>query len=340
MRKLPPFVKPMLAKLSTLPADESRWAFEVKWDGIRAIARSTPARLSLLTRNQIDRTAHYPELAVLAELLGSHTAMLDGEIVTFDEQGRPSFQGLAGHDAPSARLASYMVFDLLWLDGDSLLHLPYLERRERLFDLDLDGDRVKVPAHFVGEGTALLAASKEQQLEGIVAKRLDSRYVPGGRRGDWLKIKNLNSQELVIGGWLPGKGSRTGRVGALLIGYYDTDEHGSPVLRYAGRVGTGFNDRELERLGDALRARARETSPFVGTQPPREARFVRPELVAEIEFREWTRDGMLRHPSYKGLREDKDAREVVRERPASAACSVYVPQSAIDPASLRVIRNR
>jgi bifunctional non-homologous end joining protein LigD len=180
MRRLPPFVMPMLAKLSTLPADESHWAFEVKWDGIRAIARCTPARLNLLTRNQIDRTARYPELASLTEALGSHSAMLDGEIVAFDEHGRPSFQGLAGNDAPSARLASYMVFDLLWLDGDSLLDLPYLERRERLFELKLEGDRVKVPAHFVGEGTALLAASKEQQLQGIVAKRLDSPTFPAG----------------------------------------------------------------------------------------------------------------------------------------------------------------
>jgi bifunctional non-homologous end joining protein LigD len=316
MTEMPQFVKPMLAKLSTLPTDQADWAFEVKWDGIRAIARSEPGRLKLLTRNEIDRTTRYPELGVLTEGLGSHSAMLDGEIVTFDEQGRPSFQGLASHDEAGARLASYMVFDLLWLDGQSLLDLPYMQRRERLLALELDGDRVKVPAHFVGEGTALLAASKEQQLEGIVAKRLDSRYVPGSRRGEWLKIKNVSSQELVIGGWLPGQKSRAGRLGALLIGYYDTDEHGSPVLRYAGRVGTGFTDRELERLGAMLHARARKTSPFVGTQPPRDARFVRPDLVAEIEFREWTRDGSLRHPSYKGLREDKDAREVVRERPA------------------------
>jgi bifunctional non-homologous end joining protein LigD len=313
---MPRFVKPMLAKLSTLPADESQWAFEVKWDGIRAIARFQAGGLKLLSRNEIDRAGRYPELAVLGEALGSHSAMLDGEIVTFDQQGRPSFQGLASHDEPGARQASYMVFDLLWLDGQSLLDLPYLERRERLLALELDRDRVKVPAHYIGEGTALLAASKEQDLEGIVAKRLDSRYVPGGRRGEWLKIKNVSSQELVIGGWLPGKKGRSGRVGALLVGHYEPDEAGSPVLRFAGGVGTGFTDRELERLGKKLHTRARKTSPFAGTQPPREARFVTPDLVAEIEFREWTDAGSLRHASYKGLREDKDAREVVRERPA------------------------
>ena len=313
---MPRFVKPMLAKLSTLPADESLWAFEVKWDGIRAIARCEPGRLKLLSRNEIDRATRYPELAGLGEALGSHSAMLDGEIVTFDAQGRPSFQGLASHDEPGARQASYMVFDLLWLDGESLLDLPYLERRERLLALELDRDHVKVPANYIGEGTALLAASREQDLEGIVAKRLDSAYVPGGRRGEWLKIKNVSSQELVIGGWLPGKKGRAGRLGALLVGHYETGEDGAPALRFAGGVGTGFTDRELERLGKKLQARARKSSPFVGTQPPREARFVRPNLVAEIEFREWTRDGSLRHPSYKGLREDKDARAVVRERPA------------------------
>jgi len=131
-----------------------------------------------------------------------------------------------------------------------------------------------------------------------------------------LKIKNVSSQELVIGGWLPGRKGRSGRLGALLVGHYETDKAGSPVLRYAGGVGTGFTNLELERLGQKLHARARKTSPFVGAQPPREARFVRPDLVAEIEFREWTRDGSLRHPSYKGLREDKNAREVVRERRA------------------------
>ena len=313
---MPRFVKPMLAKLSTLPADESLWAFEVKWDGIRAIARFQAGGLKLLSRNEIDRAARYPELAMLGEAIGSHSAMLDGEIVTFDEQGRPSFQGLAEHDAPGAGQASYMIFDLLWLDGESLLDLPYLERRERLLALELNGDRVKVPAHYIGEGTALLAASREQDLEGIVAKRLDSPYVPGGRRGEWLKIKNVSSQELVIGGWLPGKKGRSGRLGALLVGHYETGGNGAPALRYAGGVGTGFTNRELERLGKKLHARARKTSPFVGAQPPREARFVRPDLVAEVEFREWTRDGSLRHPSYKGLREDKDPREVVRERRA------------------------
>ena len=151
-------------------------------------------------------------------------------------------------------------------------------------------------------------------MEGVVAKRLDSPYRPGRRTDEWLKIKNVNRQELVIGGWLPGKGARAGRLGALLMGYYEPDEEGQPVLRYAGRVGTGFNEQELERLGRELAARTRSASPFAGTQPPRGARFVEPELVAEIEFRQWTHDRILRHSSYKGLREDKPAAEVRMER--------------------------
>jgi bifunctional non-homologous end joining protein LigD len=148
----------------------------------------------------------------------------------------------------------------------------------------------------------------------VLAKRLDSRYAPGKRSGEWLKIKNVNRQELVIGGWLPGKGSRAGRIGALLMGYYEPDEHSQQVLRYAGRVGTGFKERDLELLGRELQARSRDTSPFTGAQPPRGARFVEPELVAEIEFAHWTDDRILRHSSYKGLRDDKPATAVLREQ--------------------------
>ena len=156
----------------------------------------------------------------------------------------------------------------------------------------------------------MLAAAVEQRLEGVVAKRLDSPYRPGRRTDEWLKIKHVNRQELVIGGWLPGKGARAGRLGALLMGYYESGENRRRVLRYAGRVGTGFNEDDLERLGKKLAAIPRSTSPFSGTQPPRGANFVEPKLVAEIEFRQWTHDRILRHSSYKGLREDKPAKEV------------------------------
>lgn len=318
--ELPDFVEPMLARLSTMPADESGWAFEIKWDGIRAIARSEPGRIHLLTRNGNDVTAAYPELRALNRALGSHSALLDGEIVAFDEQGKPSFQALQprihlrGETAVRREAAvtpvTYAIFDLLWLDGHSLMELPYSERRERLAALKLDGERWRVPASHPGEGSALLAATKAQGLEGIVAKRLDSRYAPGRRDGSWLKIKHSRRQELVIGGWTEGRRARSQRLGALELGVHDDDG----ALRYAGRVGTGFDDAELDRLGRLLKPLARSDSPFSGRQPAKGAHFVEPRLVCEVAFGEWTRDGRLRHPSYEGLRDDKPAAEVVRER--------------------------
>jgi bifunctional non-homologous end joining protein LigD len=196
--------------------------------------------------------------------------------------------------------------------------LPYAQRRELLEQMALSGASWQTPEHLTGRGRDVLKATAEQRLEGIVAKRLDSPYEPGARTSAWIKIKNVGRQELVIGGWLPGEGRRERRIGALLVGVHDPDG----AFRYAGRVGTGFSDAELDRLGKLLAARRREDSPFTaGERPPRGAVFVEPELVAEIEFGEWTSAGVLRHPSYKGLREDKPAGEVVREdepRPASS----------------------
>jgi bifunctional non-homologous end joining protein LigD len=317
--EMPDMVEPMLAKLSTLPADESQWAFEVKWDGVRAIAHSEPGRLRLLSRNGNDVTAGYPEMRPLNRALGAHRAILDGEIVAFDSDGKPSFQLLQtrmhvrGESAVRRHAEStpvtYMLFDLLWLDGHSLMGLPYSERRARLEALGLDDSRWRVPDTFVGTGSALLAATREQGLEGVIGKRLDSRYV-SGRHSAWTKIKNWGRQEAVIGGWTTGKGGRTGRIGALLLGMYDSDA----ALHYVGRVGTGFDARELERLAARLKPLARRTTPFSGRQPPKGSHFVEPELVCEVEFSEWTHAGTLRQPSYKGLRDDKPAPEVVRER--------------------------
>jgi bifunctional non-homologous end joining protein LigD len=319
-QEMPELLEPMLARLSTLPGDESKWAFEVKWDGVRAIAYSQPGRIRLLSRQGNEVTGAYPELRALNRELGSHSAILDGEIVAFDESGHPSFAALQSRmhlrgDAALRRLAqtkpvTYLLFDLLWLDGHSLMGLPYLERRERLDALGLEGERWCVPAFHVGEGKALLAATDEQGLEGVVAKRLDSIYVPGRRGSSWLKIKNYQRQELVIGGWTDGKGSRADRIGALHLGVYD-DTH---TLRYAGKVGSGFDEEDLDHLVALLADLACEDSPFTGRQPPRGAHYVNPSLVCEVEFTQWTKDGLLRHSVYKGLREDKAAATVVRER--------------------------
>jgi bifunctional non-homologous end joining protein LigD len=307
MTKPPEPLKPMLAQLGKLPADDEHWAYEVKWDGYRALAYATADGLRLVSRNGNEVTHRYPNLQGLLGALDPHEALLDGEVVAFDENGKPSFQHLQrglGHIA-------YVAFDVLWLDGTERMRLPYEERRALLTEILPAGAHWQVPAHHVGGGAELLAAAREQGLEGIVAKRRGSIYEPGKRTGAWVKVKNSARQELVIGGWFPGEGRRADRIGSLLMGYYDEDG----AFRYAGKVGTGFGDSELERLAALLEPLAIDESPFAGPQPRRGARFVRPELVAEVEFTEWTTDGLLRHPSYKGLRDDKRAADVVRERP-------------------------
>ncbi len=322
---MPERLLPMLARAGELPHDERSWSFEVKWDGIRAIAYLQPGRIRLESRNLREITAGYPELRGILLDLGMREAVLDGELVAFDEDGRPSFGRLQRRmhvTAPAAvrRLTAstpvvYAIFDLLYLDGHSLLELPYGDRRRRLEELRLDGPAWRVPAVHVGEGARLLAATVQQGLEGIVAKRLDSTYDPGRRSGLWIKVKNTRRQELVIGGWIPGEGRRAQRIGALLMGYYENGR-----FRCAGRVGTGFTEATLDDLQTRLAPLQRDSSPFTGgPRLPRGASFVEPCLVAEIEFSEWTSDGIMRAPSFKGLRPDKSPREVVLESSPSEA---------------------
>ncbi|MEA2470057.1 MAG: bifunctional non-ous end joining protein LigD, partial [Thermoleophilaceae bacterium] len=310
---MPERLVPMLAKASPrgLPPDDDRWSYEIKWDGVRALAYSEPGRIRFESRNRNDISAAYPELKALNRALSSHRAILDGEIVAFDNSShppRPSFGRLQGRMHVGSESAArrrmkdtpvhYLAFDLLWLDGHSLMELAYEERRARLMALELQGPHWQTPDHVVGNGAAVLAASLENGLEGVVAKRLDSPYLPGRRSPCWLKVKNVLREDVVVGGWLPGEGKRRERIGALLVGVPDEGR-----LRYAGRVGTGFTEAELDRLAKALEQR--EDSPFEGTpKPPRGAVWVQPARVAEVEFTEWTADGMMRHPSYKGLREE------------------------------------
>jgi bifunctional non-homologous end joining protein LigD len=203
---------------------------------------------------------------------------------------------------------TYVIFDLLWLDGHSTCALSYEERRTLLEELELDGPSWRTPAYHRGDGAALLAATKEQGLEGIVAKRLDCPYQPGKRGGGWTKVKNVTEQSFVLGGYTPGEGGRSGHVGALAVGHMEDGE-----LRYAGKVGTGFTESTLALLRRELEPRRRDGSPFAGRQPPKGTIFVEPELVVDVEFREWTRSGTLRAPSFKGLRSDVDPQDVVRE---------------------------
>jgi bifunctional non-homologous end joining protein LigD len=318
---LPSRIEPMKATLAKLPADDEGWGYEIKWDGVRAIAYCEPGHVRLESRNLRDITSQYPEVGRIREAVGGDALILDGELVAFDEDGRPSFQRLQGrmHVASESEVrrrmgetpVTYVIFDLLYADGRVLFELPYEERRARLQAIGLEGDHWQVPAYHPGDGAALQAASRKQGLEGIVAKRLDSPYRPGKRGREWLKVKNVREQEVVVGGWLPGKGRREGELGALLVGYYDDGE-----LKYAGKVGTGFDARDLTLLRKTLAPLERKDSPFSGRQPEKGARFVDAELVAQVEFSEWTNAGTLRHPSYKGLRDDKPATDVIREEPS------------------------
>ena len=315
-------IAPMSAVLADhLPADGGRWGFEFKWDGVRAVVFVDGGEVCVQGRRQNEVTDRYPELAGLGAALGGRSAILDGEIVAIDDRGRPSFQLLqqrmhvASAIEARRRMANVPVawigFDLLALDGRPTMDLPYTERRAQLEGLALAGTRWQVPPYHVDDGASVLQASREAGLEGVVAKRLDSRYEPGRRSRCWLKLKNHQRQEFVIGGWVVGEGSRSERFGSLMVGYYDDGQ-----LRYAGNVGTGFTERRLAELTALLSGLRTDTSPFADTpRLPARMVFVEPRLVAEVEFTHWTDDGRLRNPSFKGLRDDKDPRRVARERP-------------------------
>lgn len=326
MMPRPDTVAPMMASPSAvLPADDGAWGFEVKWDGVRTIAYVEDGAIRLSSRTLRDVTRVYPDVHGVAGALAGRRAVLDGEVVAFDDAGRPSFEKLqsrmnvqvSGMSDPlvAAAPAVYVLFDLLYLDGRSLLDAPYEERRAELDALlPSGGPGWQVPAYVPGNGAAMLAATKAQRLEGVIAKRLGSRYQPGKRGRDWLKVKNVSRQEVVIGGWLPGEGGLTGTLGALAVGVYDD----SGSFRYAGRVGTGLTLAERQRLAGLLAPLATGVSPFAGAQPDKPGCvFVRPELVCEVAFAEWTAIGTLRHPAYKGLRHDKAALDVVREQALS-----------------------
>ena len=318
-KPMPEHIEPMMAKLgSAIPKPDTPWGFEFKWDGIRALSYVEGGRVRLVSRSGEDITPRYPEVHAMGRAIGSREVILDGEVVALDDKGRPSFEqiqqrmGLTSESQVRRMVklvpVTYMVFDLLWQDGHALMPQPYTERRRMLAALKLAGDSWQTPPYGKGGGQAMLEASAKAGLEGIMAKKLSSPYEPGRRSGAWVKVKNRNRQELVIGGWLEGEGKRRGHAGALLVGYYLKGE-----LVYAGKVGTGFTDAMLEKLQGLMKPLEQASSPFGAGKPPKAAHFIKPKLVAELEFVEWTRSGQLRAPSFKGLRADKPARKVVRE---------------------------
>jgi bifunctional non-homologous end joining protein LigD len=319
---MPDAIAPMLARDGRLPRDDDAHGYEIKWDGVRAIARVDAGHLTLAGRNGSDFSGRYPEIRALADDQGSRRMVLDGEVVAFDPDGRPSFErlqsrmNLGSDSAVRRRLrdipVTYVVFDVLWLQGHSTLALPYRDRRKLLLNLDLNGPTWRTPVHREGDGAALLEASEAQHLEGIVAKRLDSPYEPGRRSSAWIKIKNHCVQEFVVGGFTPGGGGRSTALGALAVGVYERAGESGGLL-YAGKVGTGFTEATMGMLMRELEPLRSSDNPFSGRRPPKETIFVEPRLVARVEFREWTKAGTLRAPSFKGLVPDADPSSVIRE---------------------------
>ncbi|GLX01923.1 non-homologous end-joining DNA ligase [Microtetraspora sp. NBRC 16547] len=318
-----PAYAPMLARLGQLPsvAQDELFGYEMKWDGVRAIGYVEDGRLRLVSRNGLDVTVAYPELGPLADAVRG-AVVLDGEIVAFGERGLPSFAALQPRmhqrDPVKIRVLAratpvmYLIFDILHLGDATTIRLPYVERRELLDRTISAGERWDVPPYSAGGGATVFESSRELLLEGVVAKRLSSAYQPGRRSGDWLKVKHFRTQEVVIGGWKPGEGRRARGIGSMLIGVHD--EAGRLV--YAGHVGTGFTDAMLADLAERLAPLDRATSPFADEVPrehARHAHWTDPVLVGEVRYAEWTADGRLRHPSWRGLRPDRRAAEVGRE---------------------------
>ncbi|GAB2962360.1 non-homologous end-joining DNA ligase [Saccharothrix stipae] len=313
----PDLIRPMLASSGQLPAGAG-WAFEFKWDGVRAVTYVRGGRVRAMTRNDLEVSATYPEVGALSALLGDREAVLDGEIVALGTRKQPDFGRLQsrmhvarpGDDLLARVPVVYYAFDLVHLDGRSLLGVPYSERRAELAALGLGGlAEVRVPPCFTDvDGRDVLAVAADYGLEGVVAKRITSRYEPGRRSTAWVKAPLVRTQEVLIGGWRPGDGRRAGTVGSLLLGVPSDDG-----LRYVGKVGTGFTHSALLDLRERLQPLARAASPFVDpvpTEHARRAHWVRPELVGEVEYRTWTTDGRLRHSSWRGLRPDRNPDDV------------------------------
>lgn len=291
-------VSPMKAAIGALPPDDENWAYEIKWDGYRTVAFVDGGTTRLQSSNLLDVTAKYPELAALAGSVNSASAIIDGELVVLDAEGRPSFELMQQH----ATQVAYYVFDVLSVDGHDTIGLVYEQRRELVSGLVEAGPNWMVPAHRVGDGAALVAATVDRGLEGVMAKRLGSTYIPGKRSPNWRKVKNRTTVEVVIGGYTLGTGNRSSTFGALLVGVPESDG-----LRFAGGVGTGFNQRTLSELSKRLAGLRTDTCPFLSLPPreySREAIWVRPELRATVEIAEFTNEGYVRHSSFTGLIEE------------------------------------
>jgi bifunctional non-homologous end joining protein LigD len=324
---MPKSLEPMKAQLYEKPFDDERWLFEIKWDGIRLVSFIEDGQVRLQTRAGRTVDDEYPQLQGISQLVRARQAILDGEIVALDEEGRPSFQLLQNRGKESHPM-QYVVFDIVYLDGQRLFKVPLEDRKRLLRDVLRDSPPLKFSEHVLGEGTAFFRAAKEKRLEGIVAKLRDSPYQPGVRSSAWLKIKAILQQEVVIGGFTAPRNSRK-YFGALIVGVY---EDGKFV--YTGHVGGGFDERTLAELYKLMKPLIVKSPPFSGPPPHANEKptWVRPKLVVEVKFSEWTRDGVMRQPVFLGLRDDVDPREVRRELPVATgretASATRAPVSA------------
>ena len=343
-RAMPERIEPMAATLATKAFSDQDWLFEIKWDGYRVEAVVRDGRAKLWTRNLKDAETYFPNLLSPPTWIDANQAIVDGEVVALDEDGRPDFSLLqeriserrvGGSSGPAPRSVGplvYQVFDLLYLDGRSLLGVPLEDRKRLLRSVLRETNRVRYASHVVGDGEAFMAAARTNGLEGIVAKLRRSRYEPGRRTPSWLKIKIRPEQELVVGGWTPGEGNARD-LGAVAVGVYEGDK-----LRFAGKVGSGFTATTRKRLLSLMEPLASDTPPF-DPAPPKDYRgrwggdlagitWIRPELVIRAELGGWTRDGHVRQTSYKGIEAGRDPTTVVREDAVSSASAVAAAEAS------------
>ncbi len=318
----PPAIEPMLAVPGGLPESDDGWAFEPKWNGIRAVVSTSSGRVRATGRNRHDVTASFPELVGLADQVAGRDTILDGEIVTLGEDGLPRFEMLQQRlnlDSATTIVrranehpATYIAFDVLSLDGRSTMSASYDERRALLESLGLDSPQVITSSSFTDRpGAEVYRAAIRQGIEGVIAKRRDSAYWPGQRNADWIKVKAIRTQEIVIGGWITGQGRLADTFGSLMMGVPGPDG-----LEYVGKVGAGFDTPARAELLTRMRRLAVEVPAFRDELEPKDrigAHFIAPELVGEVRFGEWTRDGRMRHPSWRGLRQDKTVADVHRD---------------------------
>ncbi len=334
--ELPP---PMLATSVDRPFSREGWFFELKWDGVRALAAVADGTLRLVGRSGRDETSRYPEIVALSRALRGHSAVVDGEIVVLNDDGRPSFERLqsrinVSRDTDVRRAmrdnpATYVVFDILRLDGRDLTQTSLRIRKKTLKDVLTPAEGVMYADHVERDGEGLFAAVSSRGIEGMIGKRADSQYQPGRRSPDWIKVKAWQTQSCVIAGWTGGRGRRSKQLGALILGVYDGDD-----LIHCGQVGTGFDDMTLRTLRARLDTLVVEQSalrPVPRTSEP--ATWVRPELVCEVRHAGWTKQGILRHPAYLGMREDIPPHDCVREEPAHVDAVVAAADNSVVPPS-------